>query len=371
MSYRLGIPRAATTGLMLAAAIVAPPAMARGGEICGGVPAPKAGLESRAGWLPIEVAVMKGDANAAKRLADYGSPFGRSVHLAVMRGDDRMAGLLLSLGADPDVIHPPFKDRPLSVALRAGADKVAATLIKGGAGIGYRLPEGQRPFHLAVARGCGASVRLMLEAGADPNLAVQSPAGPEFAALVRPGIMRWCLRNDRNVTPLMMAIDSGDIRMVRLLMGAGAKTQVKTKVGGLWPINFASRRGDVRMMRLMLGKDPVREERHILVEISEQRARVFDGEGKEIFNTKISTGRKGHATPTGEYVITNKYRDWTSTLYRARMPYFQRLSCGDFGLHAGVVPGYPASHGCIRVPAANAAKLFAMTQAGDRVRIVP
>ena len=53
------------------------------------------------------------------------------------------------------------------------------------------------------------------------------------------------------------------------------------------------------------------------------------------------------------------------------MPYFQRLSCGDFGLHAGVVPGYPASHGCIRVPAGNAAKLFAMTQAGDRVMIVP
>jgi lipoprotein-anchoring transpeptidase ErfK/SrfK len=53
------------------------------------------------------------------------------------------------------------------------------------------------------------------------------------------------------------------------------------------------------------------------------------------------------------------------------MPYFQRLSCSDFGLHQGVVPGYPASHGCIRVPAGNAAKLFTMTEAGDRVRILP
>ena len=53
------------------------------------------------------------------------------------------------------------------------------------------------------------------------------------------------------------------------------------------------------------------------------------------------------------------------------MPYFQRLSCSDFGLHQGNVPGYPASHGCIRVPEGNAAKLFAMTEAGDRVRILP
>ena len=105
--------------------------------------------------------------------------------------------------------------------------------------------------------------------------------------------------------------------------------------------------------------------------MSEQKARLFDSEGKEIFITKVSTGRKGFATKTGEFVITNKHRDWTSTLYHASMPYFQRLSCGDFGMHQGVVPGYPASHGCIRVPEGNAAKLFALTEPGDRVRIMP
>ena len=98
---------------------------------------------------------------------------------------------------------------------------------------------------------------------------------------------------------------------------------------------------------------------------------MFDADGNEIFATKVSTGRKGFATPTGDFVITNKHRAWTSTIYHASMPYFQRLSCSDFGLHEGNVPGYPASHGCIRVPAGNAAKLFTMTQAGDRVRIVP
>jgi lipoprotein-anchoring transpeptidase ErfK/SrfK len=53
------------------------------------------------------------------------------------------------------------------------------------------------------------------------------------------------------------------------------------------------------------------------------------------------------------------------------MPFFQRLSGSDFGLHQGNLPGYPASHGCIRLPAKNAAKLFSMTSEGDRVRIVP
>jgi lipoprotein-anchoring transpeptidase ErfK/SrfK len=53
------------------------------------------------------------------------------------------------------------------------------------------------------------------------------------------------------------------------------------------------------------------------------------------------------------------------------MPYFQRFSCGDFGMHEGNVPNYPASHGCIRLPAGTAKKLFSMTQAGDRVNIVP
>ena len=58
---------------------------------------------------------------------------------------------------------------------------------------------------------------------------------------------------------------------------------------------------------------------------------MYDNQGNEIFATRISTGRKGFATPTGEFVITDKYRDWTSTLYHASMPYFQRLSCSDFG----------------------------------------
>jgi lipoprotein-anchoring transpeptidase ErfK/SrfK len=136
-------------------------------------------------------------------------------------------------------------------------------------------------------------------------------------------------------------------------------------------MNFAISRSDVKMMRLLLGQDPYREQRVIEIRLTEQQARMYDNQGNEIFTTKISTGRQGFSTRTGEFVITNKYRDWTSTIYHASMPYFQRLSCSDFGMHQGYVPGYPASHGCIRVPVGNAAKLFSLTQVGDRVTILP
>jgi ankyrin repeat protein len=323
------------------------------------------------GWLPIEWAVRQGQGTLVKLLADYGSPSGASLHLAAARGDVATTELLLALGADPDVVHPPFVDRPLSVAIRAGHDGLAATLIEQGAAWNFRPPEGQSPLHLAVVTGCARTVRSLLQAGADANAPFQLPVQPEFLRQVRPGVLRWALKMDKNVSLLMVAADSGRMPVARWLLAAGADKDVHTHLTNFWPINFASRRGDVKMMRLILGRDPQLAERRIVVHIGEQRARVFDSAGTEIFSTKVSTGKKGHDTPTGEYVITNKYREWKSTLYPAKMPYFQRLSCGDFGLHAGNVPGYPASHGCIRVPAENAVKLFAMTQAGDRVCIMP
>jgi hypothetical protein len=182
--------------------------------------------------------------------------------------------------------------------------------------------------------------------------------------------MRWMLKMDRKPTLLMAAADCGNVQTARYLIESGAKKNIQTRTPGMWAINFAANRGDVPMMRLLLGQEPYHEDRIIEIRLSEQQAVMYDHEGKEIFKTRVSTGRRGFSTPTGEYAITNKHREWTSTLYHASMPYFQRLSCADFGMHQGVVPDYPASHGCIRVPAGNASKLFGMTQVGDRVRIL-
>lgn len=319
----------------------------------------------------LESAVQKSQISFVKLLLDYGEPCGRSLEIACSQDDAAMADLLLTYGASPDATRFPGFDTLLASTLRDRHDRAAEVLLRHGADTHLRLQEGQSTLLLAVATGCHRSVRLLLARGADPNEAFQLPVSPAFLKAVRPGVMRWVLKMDRNATPLMMAADSGSIPTARYLIEAGAKTEVRTRVASLWPINFASRRGDIAMMRLFLGKDPRREERRIEVRLSEQKARVLDAGGNEIFTTRISSGRKGYDTPTGEFVITNKHREWKSTLYHASMPYFQRLSCGDFGLHQGNVPGFPASHGCIRVPAGNAEKLYSMTKTGDRVCILP
>jgi ankyrin repeat protein len=323
------------------------------------------------GMLAVEVATKRRSGDFLKLFLDHGLPVGRSFEWCLATGDHEMAGLLLAAGVSSEKTRFPTRETPLWVALAGGHDRLAALLVRHGADPKLILPEGQPALHLAVAKGCPETVRAILDRGGDPNAPFLTPVSPDFIRQVRPGVMRWALRMDRNATLLMLASDSGNIPTTRHLIRAGAKVNVRTKVSSLWPINFASRRGDVRMMRLFLGQDPHREERRIEVRLAEQRARVFDTEGREIFTTKVSTGRRGFATPTGDFVITNKHRDWTSTIYHASMPYFQRLSCGDFGLHQGYVPGYPASHGCIRVPPGNAAKLFALTRAGDRVSILP
>jgi ankyrin repeat protein len=319
----------------------------------------------------VEIAALAGAGDFVKLLLDYGCPAGNALYHASARGDYNVLSLLLGCGVSPRCTRFPSRETALAAAIRGRHDRVAELLMQYGADTSLSLPEGQSAFHLAVATACPLTVQQLLATGTNPNAPFVLPVSPSFLRQVRPGVMRWILKMDRNATPLMLAADSGNIQTTRYLIKAGAKINVHTRFSEFWPMDFASHRSDVRMMRLFLGQDPYHEERVIEILLSEQRARMFDATGKEIFTTPVSTGRRGYATPAGEYAITNKHRDWTSTLYHASMPYFLRLSCGDFGLHQGYVPDYPASHGCIRVPAGKAAKLFAMTQTGDRVRILP
>lgn len=328
-------------------------------------------LRDSHGHLMVEAAVLAGDADFVKLLLDYCRPAGRAMEDAALTGRLDMAKLLVACGVPFNSVTPPFEDTPLMIAVRSGQDSVAAFLLENDADHTLPLAEGQPLFLMAIATGCPKTVKALLERGADPNMNFAFPVSDAFIRCARRGVIRWALKNDRNITPLMVAADKGVVETAHHLLRAGAKTTAWTRRTQLWPINFASRRNDVKMMRLILGKDPINEQRHIVIRLSEQKARLYDASGNEIFTTSVSTGKKGFGTPTGEYVITNKHRDWTSTLYHAQMPFFQRLSCSDFGLHQGMVPGYPASHGCIRVPAGNAAKLFTMTEAGDRVRIIP
>jgi hypothetical protein len=107
----------------------------------------------------------------------------------------------------------------------------------------------------------------------------------------------------------------------------------------------------------------------IVVSLSQQIAYVFRG-GTLIGVSTVSTGRAGNETPTGSFPILQKNRDHRSNLYDdAPMPFMQRLTWDGIALHAGEIPGHPASHGCVRLPLAFARQLFAVTRLGAKVHI--
>ena len=107
----------------------------------------------------------------------------------------------------------------------------------------------------------------------------------------------------------------------------------------------------------------------IVVSIPLQRAYVYRG-GTLIGVTTVSTGRRGHETPVGTFTILQKRREHYSNLYNnAPMPFMQRLTWGGVALHAGQIPGHPASHGCVRLPLAFARLLFGATEMGGAVHI--
>ena len=105
----------------------------------------------------------------------------------------------------------------------------------------------------------------------------------------------------------------------------------------------------------------------IVVSLPLQRAYVFRN-GVRIGMSRVSTGKTGYETPTGMFSILQKRREHYSNLYDdAPMPWMQRLTWDGVALHAGQVPDYPASHGCIRLPYAFAERLFEATTTGMTV----
>ena len=107
-----------------------------------------------------------------------------------------------------------------------------------------------------------------------------------------------------------------------------------------------------------------------IVALSEQHVTIYDAEGK-LLRAPVSTGQSGYETPAGIYSILEKNREHYSNLYDdASMPFMQRITWSGIALHAGQLPGYPASHGCIRLPTGFAERLFGITKLGLRVVIV-
>lgn len=118
-----------------------------------------------------------------------------------------------------------------------------------------------------------------------------------------------------------------------------------------------------------LGEGPWDGPIYMVISIERQMIHVYSGD-RLIGMASVSTGTKGHRTPTGDYPLLQKRQWHRSNLYsNAPMPFMQRLTWDGIALHAGHNPGYPASHGCIRLPYAFARQLFALTRIGTMVEV--
>ena len=106
---------------------------------------------------------------------------------------------------------------------------------------------------------------------------------------------------------------------------------------------------------------------HLIVSIGKQRVALY-ANGAHVATSPISTGTRTHPTPTGVFSIIQKNRHHRSNIYSgAPMPYMQRITWSGVALHQGVLPGYPASHGCIRLPTDFASYLWSATKMNARV----
>jgi L,D-transpeptidase catalytic domain len=116
-------------------------------------------------------------------------------------------------------------------------------------------------------------------------------------------------------------------------------------------------------------EDPPKGPLQIIISIADQRVSLFDN-GAPIARSSVSTGTRGHPTPLGVFSVISKQRWHRSNIYSAApMPYMQRITWSGIALHAGVVPGHPASHGCIRLKNDFAIRLWHLTKRGTRVII--
>jgi len=258
--------------------------------------------------------------------------------------------------------------RALDNALRAGdRDSVRLLLSKH---VTPPTPEGKRVPLLAyaIATDNAPLFSTLLECGADANTVLPAKYDKEFLDVLPSKSFRNYIEDDRNVNCLMLAAGLGRTDYVRALLQTGADRNRATGRYRMIPLYFAAELGHWQAAQILLGSGPEPEKLRIEISLASQRMALIK-DGVPIMNSICSTGREGYGTKRGFFVITDKERNHRSTIYHVDMPYFMRLSCLDFGMHEGVVPNYPASHGCIRLPGETARKLFAEIPIGTVVAV--
>jgi len=261
----------------------------------------------------------------------------------------------------------PSTRRALSRALQAGKnDEIRLLLSKNST---PPTPEGKNvPFlAYAIATSNVSLFNTLLICGADANTVLPSRCDKDFLALL-PNGLRSYVEEDRSVTMLMLASGLGQVDYLKALIDGGANRTRLTTRNKMSALDIAAETSHWRSAQILLGGGPAPEKLRIEISLAMQRVALVR-DGVPIYHAPCSTGRSGYSTKRGEFVITNKERNHRSTIYHVEMPYFMRLSCLDFGMHAGYVPNYPASHGCIRLPEDTARKFFSEIPVGTLVTV--
>jgi len=257
--------------------------------------------------------------------------------------------------------------RMLDAALAAGRDDQVEILLSKHST--PPVPEGKKVPLLAYAIAAGnfGTCRALLDGGADPDTVLPDKCDSDFLALLSPRLRSY-IDGDKGVTVITLAAGVGGCDILKALLDAGADRNRATARFKMLPLYIAAETGKWQCAQVLLGGGPSPDQLRIEISLASQHASVIK-DGISVFDTVCSTGREGFSTRIGDFVITDKDRNHRSTIYKVDMPYFMRLSCLDFGMHEGVVPNYPASHGCIRLPGEAARKLFAEIPVGTLVTV--
>lgn len=327
-------------------------------------------LPDAKGITPLASALTAGNIELARVMFRHGGYPDEFIEPAIQRGDMPLLGTLFQYGIRPD--RTDAAGNPLVV--RAAMDnkpELAAFLLKAGANAKLAGKEGLTALQIAILNKQEPLLLTLLEGGADPNQPFASPVKPEVLEKVDDANFKKWLKRDTGLTPLMLAASRGDTATITLLLEKGARRGLQTKGWQRFPVVFACDGEHIPAARLLLqGLNATPDEvvHRVTINLSTQRAVLYKND-EPVRSCKVSTGRKGFATPTGRFVITDKQKDWTSTIYKVSMPYFMRLNCMEIGMHAGNCPGYPASHGCIRMPHSDVKSLYSVLKIGDAVTI--
>jgi ankyrin repeat protein len=333
-------------------------------------------LADKNGFTPLMAAAMHGDLTTFQLLQ------ARSTNLhaeAETKDGLDLMGLALD-GGNPQIIKtvierlPPMPQwktstrRALTVALQAENKEQIRSLLRKHST--PPTPEGRNVPFLAysIAGNNSALFSTLLACGADPNTVLPSRCDKDFLALLSSKGLRSYVEEDRNLTMVMLAAGLGQDDYLRALIDAGANRNRLTSRDKMSALDIAAETGHWRAAQILLGGGPSPDRLRIEISLEMQRVALVK-DGVPVYRTQCSTGRPGYSTKRGEFVITNKERNHRSTIYHVEMPYFMRLSCLDFGMHAGYVPNHPASHGCIRLPEDAARKFFSELPVGTLVTV--